>query len=198
MFLGTIRSPCVRSGQLFSGGEGGIRTHGTREGSTVFETARFNRSRTSPGHVFKVASSESREELVENAYKPLGPVSKLTKMRSAASRIGRDADRSLTHAREHQCWSLYMFNDRTYLTKSDRTSLTLTRKGRGGSRVALAGVECDRRATAIRDCGQPEGMQHNRVMRRIRHQPANRVRLAEALRARWTQCRQGSEPAAAA
>jgi hypothetical protein len=33
---------------LFSGGEGGIRTHGTREGSTVFETARFNRSRTSP------------------------------------------------------------------------------------------------------------------------------------------------------
>jgi hypothetical protein len=31
-----------------SGGEGGIRTHGTREGSTVFETARFNRSRTSP------------------------------------------------------------------------------------------------------------------------------------------------------
>ena len=31
-----------------NGGEGGIRTHGTREGSTVFETARFNRSRTSP------------------------------------------------------------------------------------------------------------------------------------------------------
>src|ERR1035438_7068836 len=32
----------------YSGGEGGIRTHGTRKGSTVFETARFNRSRTSP------------------------------------------------------------------------------------------------------------------------------------------------------
>ena len=31
-----------------AGGEGGIRTHGTRKGSTVFETARFNRSRTSP------------------------------------------------------------------------------------------------------------------------------------------------------
>jgi hypothetical protein len=31
-----------------SGGEGGIRTHGTRKGSTVFETARFNHSRTSP------------------------------------------------------------------------------------------------------------------------------------------------------
>ena len=30
------------------GGEGGIRTHGTRKGSTVFETARFNHSRTSP------------------------------------------------------------------------------------------------------------------------------------------------------
>ena len=33
---------------VFSGGEGGIRTHGTRKGSTVFETARFNHSRTSP------------------------------------------------------------------------------------------------------------------------------------------------------
>ena len=33
---------------LYYGGEGGIRTHGTRKGSTVFETARFNRSRTSP------------------------------------------------------------------------------------------------------------------------------------------------------
>jgi hypothetical protein len=33
---------------LVSGGEGGIRTHGTRKGSTVFETARFNHSRTSP------------------------------------------------------------------------------------------------------------------------------------------------------
>ena len=31
-----------------AGGEGGIRTHGTRKGSTVFETARFNHSRTSP------------------------------------------------------------------------------------------------------------------------------------------------------
>ena len=31
-----------------NGGEGGIRTHGARKGSTVFETARFNRSRTSP------------------------------------------------------------------------------------------------------------------------------------------------------
>ncbi len=30
------------------GGEGGIRTLGARKGSTVFETARFNHSRTSP------------------------------------------------------------------------------------------------------------------------------------------------------
>ena len=45
--MGTIPvSDCKYS--LLSGGEGGIRTHGTREGSTVFETARFNRSRTSP------------------------------------------------------------------------------------------------------------------------------------------------------
>ena len=33
---------------FFSGGEGGIRTHGTRKGTTVFETARFSHSRTSP------------------------------------------------------------------------------------------------------------------------------------------------------
>ncbi len=31
-----------------TGGEGGIRTHGTLSGTTVFETVRFNRSRTSP------------------------------------------------------------------------------------------------------------------------------------------------------
>ena len=34
-----------------SGGEGGIRTHGTREGSTVFETAPFDHSGTSPRSV---------------------------------------------------------------------------------------------------------------------------------------------------
>src|SRR5688572_9194355 len=31
-----------------AGGEGGIRTHGPRKGTAVFETARFGRSRTSP------------------------------------------------------------------------------------------------------------------------------------------------------
>ena len=31
-----------------AGGEGGIRTHGTRKGSTVFETAAFDHSATSP------------------------------------------------------------------------------------------------------------------------------------------------------
>ena len=31
-----------------TGGEGGIRTHGTRKGTAIFETARFNHSRTSP------------------------------------------------------------------------------------------------------------------------------------------------------
>ena len=43
-----------------SGGEGGIRTHGTREGSTVFETARFNRSRTSPHRVPLFSHSSPR------------------------------------------------------------------------------------------------------------------------------------------
>src|SRR5215475_6333241 len=32
----------------FHNGEGGIRTHGTLTSTTVFETARFNHSRTSP------------------------------------------------------------------------------------------------------------------------------------------------------
>jgi hypothetical protein len=43
-----LRLATKQLSRLFSGGEGGIRTHGTREGSTVFETARFNHSRTSP------------------------------------------------------------------------------------------------------------------------------------------------------
>src|SRR3954454_13557870 len=33
---------------ILNGGEGEIRTHGTREGSTVFETAAFDHSATSP------------------------------------------------------------------------------------------------------------------------------------------------------
>ena len=33
---------------LFFGGEGGIRTHGTREGTPVFETGLFDHSSTSP------------------------------------------------------------------------------------------------------------------------------------------------------
>ena len=33
---------------VYSGGEGEIRTHGTRKGSTVFETAAFDHSATSP------------------------------------------------------------------------------------------------------------------------------------------------------
>jgi|APCry1669188910_1035180.scaffolds.fasta_scaffold04085_2 hypothetical protein len=36
------------SAGLSFGGEGGIRTHGTPKRTTVFETVRFNHSRTSP------------------------------------------------------------------------------------------------------------------------------------------------------
>ena len=42
--LGTICYPCLRYGQAVVGGEGGIRTHGTRKGTTVFETAPFDHS----------------------------------------------------------------------------------------------------------------------------------------------------------
>ena len=48
-----------------TGGEGGIRTHGTREGTTVFETARFNHSRTSP-HAGNLAFHE--KTIVAFAY----------------------------------------------------------------------------------------------------------------------------------
>ena len=44
--LAPLRLPPGPSAQ--DGGEGGIRTLDTREGITVFETARFSRSRTSP------------------------------------------------------------------------------------------------------------------------------------------------------
>ena len=37
---------------LFFGGEGGIRTHGTREGTPVFETGLFDHSSTSPKFIF--------------------------------------------------------------------------------------------------------------------------------------------------
>jgi hypothetical protein len=46
MMLGAMRP--TGDEFFYLGGEGGIRTHGTRKGSTVFETARFNHSRTSP------------------------------------------------------------------------------------------------------------------------------------------------------
>ena len=38
-------------------GERGIRTPGTREGSTVFETARFNRSRISPSRNYSIITA---------------------------------------------------------------------------------------------------------------------------------------------
>ena len=34
--------------ELFSGGEGGVRTHGTIAGTRDFQSRRFGRSRTSP------------------------------------------------------------------------------------------------------------------------------------------------------
>ena len=42
-----------------AGGEGGIRTHGAREGTPVFKTGAFNRSATSPcaGQDFKAIRS---------------------------------------------------------------------------------------------------------------------------------------------
>ena len=47
-----------------NGGEGGIRTHGPRKGTAVFETARFGRSRTSP--FFLKTSAVKLEALTVN------------------------------------------------------------------------------------------------------------------------------------
>ncbi|ABL71925.1 hypothetical protein Pden_3859 [Paracoccus denitrificans PD1222] len=44
----TARHRIFQMKSIGNGGEGGIRTHGTREGSTVFETAPFDHSGTSP------------------------------------------------------------------------------------------------------------------------------------------------------
>ena len=47
----TLRRELIERGgshEVWYGGEGGIRTHGPRKGTAVFETARFGRSRTSP------------------------------------------------------------------------------------------------------------------------------------------------------
>jgi hypothetical protein len=41
-----------------TGGEGGIRTHGTDKGSTVFKTAAFDHSATSPIACFSVQAPE--------------------------------------------------------------------------------------------------------------------------------------------
>ena len=51
----------------FFSGEGGIRTHGTIARTTVFETARFNHSRTSPYRCAGLAAQRDCE------YKHLGP-----------------------------------------------------------------------------------------------------------------------------
>src|ERR1700730_5346548 len=62
---------------LRTGGEGGIRTHGTRKGSTVFETARFNHSRTSPNlHStgFPNHFQELSPSLLESSKQALSPI----------------------------------------------------------------------------------------------------------------------------
>ena len=48
---------CVEGGYRQCGGEGGIRTHGTLAGTTVFETAPIDHSGTSP--------QRSKQEAVE-------------------------------------------------------------------------------------------------------------------------------------
>jgi hypothetical protein len=48
LFVFSYLAATGERGRTSIGGEGGIRTHGTREGTTVFETAPFDRSGTSP------------------------------------------------------------------------------------------------------------------------------------------------------
>ena len=46
-----------------NGGEGGIRTPGTRKRSTVFKTAAFNHSATSPNTTFLLLSGRKRKTI---------------------------------------------------------------------------------------------------------------------------------------
>ena len=52
--LGTTCYPCVRAGQQYTGGRGGIRTHGTLAGTPVFKTGALNHSATLPDHFMPV------------------------------------------------------------------------------------------------------------------------------------------------
>jgi hypothetical protein len=64
-----LRSTGPDSNPIFLGGEGGIRTHGTIAGTTVFKTVPFDRSGTSPYmcSVLKLAEEEGFEPSLEIA-----------------------------------------------------------------------------------------------------------------------------------
>ena len=50
--------------QVYGGGETGIRTLGTREGSTVFETVPFDHSGTSPrGETWRFSGAETKVQI---------------------------------------------------------------------------------------------------------------------------------------
>ena len=51
--------------QQVSGGEAGIRTLGTRKGTTVFETAPFDRSGTSPSLTMRWLELDARRNLAQ-------------------------------------------------------------------------------------------------------------------------------------
>src|SRR5437016_5780582 len=57
--LSNKRTIKTRSVTIIAGGEGGIRTHGTLAGTTVFKTVAFNHSATSPkpGRVLRLAQN---------------------------------------------------------------------------------------------------------------------------------------------
>ena len=63
---------CIRPRVADSGGEGGIRTHGTRKGSTVFETARFNHSRTSPNLHYLISNPLTATAAILVGFKRAG------------------------------------------------------------------------------------------------------------------------------
>ena len=73
--------------QLFSDGGGGIRTHGTREDSTVFKTASLNRSDTPPENnpnykgVFSACQQKSSGSVCFN-YFPIGAIGPSTQENS--------------------------------------------------------------------------------------------------------------------
>src|SRR5215470_1821830 len=96
-------APVLLAQSSTPGGEGGIRTHGTLTGTTVFETARFSHSRTSPFHGRPSSAVHERRTVSQRDIRPqeplLEPIRDDSELRSYTDRSGFRPHRPLDLAR---------------------------------------------------------------------------------------------------